>query len=139
MALFRIKASRSPYRRAGFILGSAAWVDLPEDLALDRLAVLMRDPVVVMQGFVEGVWQAVQMADRLQMAKLSSAFAAFQAEGPSVVEPVDGATAPAEVPPIDNKALVEGAQNTAPEARTIVKPAPPKPPKPTAAKAKAKT
>lgn len=130
MRTARIKASRSPYRRAGFTLGSADWVELPEDLEPARLVVLMRDPVIVMQAFDEDddAWKTVPMPDRLENASVIAAWLASGA--PEITTMVDGVVqGPAPVPSADGRRPVDESPTLAPEPREplvagTVKPAP---------------
>ena len=75
--LFRAKASRAEYRRAGLLLGSAAWSE-PFDLAeigADRMATLAGDPVVILavkrDGDDKGDWELISAIARAEFSAAS--------------------------------------------------------------------
>ncbi|WP_165184723.1 hypothetical protein [Caulobacter soli] len=82
---FRVKASRDPYRRAGLVLGSAAWVEFDaRELGEEKIHALVADPVISIQRLVGEEWVSPTAEERQLAQRPLRVF-----EAADVAEPVD--------------------------------------------------
>jgi len=127
MTRFRIKGPPPVYRRAGLSLSDAAWLET--DLATlgpDALAVLLDDPVVVIQQLVDSDWKTVPPHIRKGASDL---YRAMPADSPAPASPSEPPAAEAGQV-IDGKRPAEEQPDLSPEPRHVGAFAPPKAPTP---------